>query len=238
MLFAIPSKGRAGRVKSQRVLPSATVYVPQSEVDDYVRAGTHNVVGVPDSLRGVTPTRNYILEHANDRRVVMVDDDVKSQGFRKLLHAGSKPRPLSEAEWIREATMLFDLTEEFGFRLWGVGTDGAMRSIHPWKPFLTRGYVTGSFMGIVNDGRTRFDERFVHKEDYELCLRCVKEDGGVLAARHVWWANEHWTNEGGTTAYRTQLEELRCIKLLTELYPGMVRRVVRGGSHYSIEVEF
>jgi len=238
MLFAIPSKGRPGLVKSQRVLPSARVYVPESEVADYVRLGTQNVVGVPDAVRGITRTRNYILEHADDARVVMVDDDVKSQGFRKLLHAGSRPRALSEAEWIREARMLFDMTEQFGFRLWGVGTDGAMRSVHPWKPFLTRGYIVGSFMGILNDGRTRFDESFDVKEDYELCMRCVLEDGGVLAARHVWWASSHWNDEGGCSSYRTQLAELRAIQALTKKFPGMVRRVVRGGSRYSIEVGF
>lgn len=238
MLFAIPSKGRPGRVKSQAVLPSARVYVPESEVADYVAAGARNVVAVPDSVRGITRTRNYILEHADDRHVVMVDDDVKSQGFRKLLHDGSRPRRLSEADWIREARLLFALTEDFGFRLWGVGTDGAMRSVHPWKPFLTRGYIVGSFMGIVNDGRTRFDETFDVKEDYELCLRCIKEDGGVLAARHVWWASSHWDDEGGCSAYRTQVAELRAIQALQTKFPGMIRRVTRGGSHYSIEIEF
>jgi len=64
----------------------------------------------------------------------------------------------------------------------------------------------------------------------EATLRCVKEDGGVVAARYLFWENSHWTDAGGCAAYRTQLLELRCIKLLVSLYPGMIRRVTRGGA--------
>jgi hypothetical protein len=94
-------------------------------------------------------------------------------------------------------------------------------------------------MGIVNDGKTRFDERFQVKEDYELNLRCIKEDGGVVAARYLYWENSHWKNDGGgCSTYRTQIIELRAIRLLAKMYPGMIRKITRGGSSYSIELEF
>jgi hypothetical protein len=32
--------------------------------------------------------------------------------------------------------------------------------------------------------------------------------------------------------------ELRAISRLRKMYPGMIRRVVRGGSHYSIDLDF
>ncbi len=32
--------------------------------------------------------------------------------------------------------------------------------------------------------------------------------------------------------------ELRAIKLLVSLYPGMIRRVTRGGSTYSVDLDF
>jgi hypothetical protein len=133
---------------------------------------------------------------------------------------------------------LFDLTEQMKYRIWGVATQSAPRAIYPWRPILFRSYVTASFMGIVNDGRTRFDERFTVKEDYELTLRCVKQDGGVVAARYLFWENSHWTDAGGCATYRTQLMELRCIKMLVGMYPGMIRRVTRGGSRYSVDLDF
>jgi hypothetical protein len=238
MTIAIPSKGRPNGVKSKRVLPSATVFVPESEVRDYERAGVTNVSGVPASIRGITRTRNWILDNVADRWIVFVDDDVKLQGYVHLDQFASKHRRLTEPEWIDEIVKLFDLTESLKFRIFGVATQSAPRSVYPWKPILVRSYVTASFMGIVNEGRTRFDERFTVKEDYELNLRCIKEDGGVVAARYLYWENSHWKDGGGCAEYRTQLIELRCIKLLAELYPGMIRRITRGGSRYSIELDF
>jgi glycosyltransferase involved in cell wall biosynthesis len=238
MMIAIPSKGRPTAVKSKRILPSATVFVPESEARDYERAGVTNVVAVPNPVRGITPTRNWILDNVSDRWIVFVDDDVQIQGYLKLEQFRGRHRKLDESDWIREIVKLFDLTESLKFRIFGVATDGALRSVYPWKPILFRSYVTASFMGIVNDGRTRFDERFTVKEDYELNLRCIKEDGGVVAARYLYWKNSHWKDAGGCAAYRTQLVELRCIKLLAQLYPGMIRRITRGGSSYSIELDF
>jgi hypothetical protein len=73
MLIAIPSKERPTGVKSKRILPAASVFVPESEARDYTRAGVTNVVGVPDRVRGISATRNWILDNARDKWVVMVD---------------------------------------------------------------------------------------------------------------------------------------------------------------------
>lgn len=238
MLIAIPSKGRPTGVKSQKHLPSARVYVPENEIASYQRAGVSNLVAVPSSVRGITATRNWILDNTDDKWVVMVDDDVKAQGWVKLEPFKTRQLFLIEAQWLDECVRLFDLTEQAKYRIWGVATQNAPRAVYPWKPILFRSYVTASFMGIINDGRTRFDERFRVKEDYELNLRCIKEDGGVIAARYLHWTNSHWTDQGGCAAYRTQLMELRCIKLLMQMYPGMIRRVRRGGSSYSVDLDF
>jgi hypothetical protein len=238
MLIAIPSKGRPTGVRSQKVLTTARVYVPENEATNYERAGVHNVVPVPNSVHGITSTRNWILDNADDPWVVMVDDDVKVQGWVKLDPFKTRQLKLNEAEWISECIRLFELTEQMRYHIWGVATQNAPRAVYPWKPILFRSYVTASFMGIINDGKTRFDERFKVKEDYELNLRCVQQDGGVIAARYLHWTNSHWTDQGGCAAYRTQLLELRTIKMLMKMYPGMIRRVRRGGSGYSIDLDF
>jgi glycosyltransferase involved in cell wall biosynthesis len=239
MIIAIPSKGRPMDVKSTKVLASAVLFVPEAEVPGYRKGNPKTqIVGVPARVRGITATRNWILDNAKDRWVVMADDDLLAQGYVKLHAHNGEVRKLTEAEWIGEIVKLFEITEQMKMRIWGVATQAALRAVYPWKPILFRSYVTASFMGIVNDGRTRFDERFIVKEDYELNLRCIKEDGGIVAARYLFWQNTHWTDPGGCANYRTQKIELACIKLLKKLYPGMIRRVTRGGSHYSINLEF
>lgn len=237
MTVAIPSKGRPTRVKSQKVIPSARVFVPAVEAESYRRYGVANVVPVPDSVAGITRTRNWILENTRDPHVVFMDDDVKSSGWFELYPENGKLRHLPESAWLPEFKKLFAIAEQIGYRVWGVGTDGALRNCYPYKPFLFHSYVTGSCMGIVNRG-LRFDETFPVKEDYELCLRCIRDDGGVLAARYLFFSTNHWSDKGGCREYRTQEMEERAVNELMTRYPGFIRRVTRGGSQYSVELEF
>lgn len=237
MLVAIPSKGRAGKVKSQWYITSASVFVPGLEVEAYEKTGAVNVVGVPMSVRGITATRNWILDNTGDERVVFIDDDLKTAGWNELLSHYAKKRSLTEQEMVGEWVKLFEVAEGLDYRIWGLSTVSATRSIYPYRPFIFHTYVTASCMGIINRG-LRFDESFPVKEDYELCLRCIKEDGGVVGARYLYWENEHWAGEGGCRDYRTQEMEEDAIKRLMRMYPGLIRRVTRGGSEYSIELDF
>jgi hypothetical protein len=79
MIIAIPSKGRAGETKTDKLLRSGVLFVPNSEVNQYRRTSA-NVVGVPDEVKGITKTRNWILKNCGQERVVFIDDDVKAQG--------------------------------------------------------------------------------------------------------------------------------------------------------------
>ena len=237
MTIAIPSKGRAGETKTDKILKSGVLFVPESEANQYQRT-SRNVVGIPDEVKGITKTRNWILRNCGAGRVVFVDDDVKAQGWKKLYEYNAKDKPLTEAQWLHEFEKLFDLTEQLEYKIWGVSTDGALRSVYPYKPFLFRSYVTASCMGIINDGTYYFDEDFPVKEDYEICLRHIRDRGGVLCCRYIYWANSHWVDDGGCKTYRTQRMEAECIKKLVQKYPGYIRQIVRGGSEYSIELNF
>ena len=165
MLVAVPSKGRAGMVRTQTVVPDCSVFVPSLEA--YRKAGSRNVVAVPNEVQGITQTRNWILRNTRDRWVVMIDDDVRTHGYVKLLERAAMKVTLDAAQWLAEFCKIFEVTEGVGYRIWGVATDGATRAVYPFYPFRWRSYVTASCMGIINDGRTYFDESI--KEDYELC---------------------------------------------------------------------
>ena len=238
MHIAIPSAGRPGNTTSLEILPGATMYVPESEEAMYRSAGARVVRGVPAKIRGITATRNWILDNVKDRWVVMVDDDVKLHGWIELGDVTSQHKKITGEEWDGIFRRLFEATEGLKYAIWGVSTDGALRSVYPYRPFMFHSYVTASCMGIVNDGRTRFDESFPVKEDYELCLRCIDRDGGIVAARFCYWVNDHWTKDGGCKSYRTQAMEEEAIKRLIEKYGRYIRQVRRGGSTYSIELDF
>ena len=236
MLIAIPSKGRAGQTESDKLLTSAVFFVPQSEVEDYRKYAKCKVEAVPNDIKGITKTRNWILKNTEEKRVVMIDDDLQSQGWTKLYSKNAKQKKLKETEWLFEFEKLFDIVEDLNWKIWGVKTEGALRSVSPYKPILFRSYITASCMGIINDGSYLFDESFPVKEDYEICLRHLEEFGGILAARYLYWQNSHWGDDGGCKSYRTQKMEAKAIKDLVKRYPGRIRKITRGGSDYSIEL--
>ena len=99
VLVAVPSKGRAGAVRTQAVLPDCSVFVPVLGVEAYRQAGARNVVGVPNEVRGITATRNWILRNIRDRWVVMIDDD-RTHGWVELLPHAPMKQTLTAAQWL------------------------------------------------------------------------------------------------------------------------------------------
>lgn len=235
MLIAVPSKGRAGMTTTQKVLPDATFFVPESEIHQY--SYLNDVVPVPKEVRGITPTRNWILKNTSEKRVVFIDDDVKYKGYNLLLPRKTKKIEVNDAHfWMEEFQKYFDICEQLGWKIWGTRTESSPRGTYPYKPFLFKTYVTASLMGIINDGEYYFDERFVVKEDYEICLRHIKEKGGILGVRYLHWENDHWDTDGGCKDYRTVGIEKNAIKLLNKLYPGMIRSAKRKANTFTIQL--
>ena len=73
----IPSKGRAGKVTTDKLFHESTIVCPDAEVKDYKKYHD-NVIGVDDKIKGITKTRNWILNNIKDEWHVQVDDDALS----------------------------------------------------------------------------------------------------------------------------------------------------------------
>lgn len=237
MLIAVPSKGRAGLTTTDKILPNTcTFFIPESEYHQY-KGLVKNIVCVPKEIRGITTTRNWILNNTDEKWVVMLDDDAKYVGYTKLEERQSKKIDIKdEGFWTEEFLRYFDLTEQLNYKIWGAKTEAAPRSVYPYKPILMKTYVTASLMGIINDGEYLFDENFPVKEDYEICLRHIKDKGGILGIRYLHWENDHWTKDGGCKDYRTVDMEREAIKKLIELYPKMVRSARRKANEFTIQL--
>lgn len=235
MVVAVPSKGRAGRTTTDKILKSATFFVPESEVHQY-EGRVKNVVGVPISVKGITETRNWILKN-NPGYVVFVDDDVKNAGYTRLLERNAKQSKLrDEGFWMEEFWKWFDTTEQMGYKIWGVKTEGALRSTYPYMPVNMRSYVTASMMGMVNDGEYMFNPEYPVKEDYEICLRHIRDKGGIFAVRYLYWENSHWSDDGGCRDYRTIAMEKEAIERLKKDYPGYIKSVKLNTNEFRIQL--
>ena len=237
MLIAVPSKGRAGLTSTNKILPNiCTFFIPESEYHQY-KGLVKNLVCVPKEVRGITPTRNWILKNTDEQYVVMLDDDAKHVGYNFLDERKRKKIEVRhEGFWAEEFLKYFNLTEQMGFKIWGTRTESSTRGSYPYKPILTRTYVTASLMGIINDGEYYFDENFVVKEDYEICLRHIRDKGGILGIRYLHWENDHWGKDGGCKDYRTIEIEKKAIKDLIKLYPSMISQVKRKANEFTIQL--
>ena len=202
MLIAIPSKGRAGLTTTNKILPNVgTFFIPKSEYHQYKNI-TENIICVPNEVQGITATRNYILKNTTEKYVVFIDDDAKYVGYNLLEERKTKKIEVRDENfWVDEFLKYFDITEQMGYKIWGTRTESSPRGTYPYKPILTRTYVTASLMGLINDGEYYFDENFPVKEDYEICLRHIQDKGGILGIRYLHWENEHWKTDGGCKSY-------------------------------------
>lgn len=238
MLIAIPSKGRPGKSASKELLKSGVLFVPKSE-EKYYRRTYQDVVGVPDEVRGITPTRNWILKNTNERYVVMVDDDLKVAGYFHCLGSDFfKKRITEERTLLRVAEQAFETLEGLGWKIFGVKPESRTVSQNNESPFLLKTFITANFIGIINDGSMYFDETFKVKEDYEIGLRHIARYGGVLGLRYLYWEEEHWETEGGCKDYRTNAIEIESISRLIKMYPKFIKQAKKRGSVYDIKLNF
>ena len=240
MLIAIPSKGRPQILNSSEIfkeIDNCIMFVPENEKRDYCNYQPVKVIGVPNKFSGITKTRNWILDYANGDDVVFIDDDVKFAGI--TLNIGYHKKTIRKNDgnfWINEFNKIFSVCYGINAKIWGLKTESSSKSNYTYFPFRTASYITASCMGILGDTGLRFDENFPVKEDYEICLRCLKEDGLILSAQYIVWENDHWYKDGGCKTYRTGQMELDCIKRLQEMYPGMVRVKQESKQEYCIKI--
>lgn len=245
MLVAIPSKSRPWKSKSKEFMKnSGVLFVPQSELDLYCKVyKPSEIVGVPNEVKGITATRNWILQQNIGEDVVFVDDDLMVTGFHHVGYGGDMYKKKfikfkTEEEVLWQFEKGFDTCKSLGWKIWGARTESMGLSARPEKPFQFRRYITASCMGIVNDGTMMFDERFRVKEDYEIGLRHIQMFGGVLGIDYFVWQNSHWTDEGGCKDYRSDKVERDCINLLIKMYPQYIQSVSNKKSQYSIKLNF
>ena len=205
----IPSKGRAGLVTSHKLFINSTIVCPNSEIDDY-KSHHDNVIGVPDKVRGITATRNWILDNVKDEWMIQVDDDARS--FHK--YENGDLIKFIEPERIGVfLDAMFCMTNEIQYKVWGLAMASDYKFYRPFAPFSTQGVVGANIIGIIKNP-LRFDERLKVKEDYDYSMQHIYKYGGVLRTHKYGIDVVHLTNQGGCVAYRTKDIEIDCYNIL------------------------
>jgi hypothetical protein len=205
----IPSMGRAGLVTSHKLFLNHTIVCPESEVQKY-REYHEDVLGVPDEIKGITKTRNWILDNAKEDWHIQVDDDALSFHMFEL----GKMVTFTDPERInRILANQFLMTEEWGLKVWGLSLAADYKFYREYTPFSTQGVIGANIIGIINNP-LRFDERLKVKEDYDFAMQHIAEYGGALRFMKYGIDVIHLTNEGGCVSYRTKDVEMQAYEVL------------------------
>lgn len=215
----IPSKGRAGKVTTHNLFLDSTIICPDSEVDLY-KEHHENVIGVPDDVKGITKTRNWILNNMDDEWMIQVDDDALS--FH--MFEEGKIRKFIDAEKIHEIIdNQFQLCDDWGLKTWGFSMAADYKFYREYTPFSTQGIIAANIIGIIKN-EIRFDERLKVKEDYDYSMQHIAKYKGVLRCMKYGIDVVHLTNEGGCVSYRTKDTEMEAYNVLVQKWG---RKVVK-----------
>tara|TARA_R110000824_G_C15208594_1_gene676360 strand:+ start:648 stop:1370 length:723 start_codon:yes stop_codon:yes gene_type:complete len=233
--ICIPSKGRAGLMTSQNVFKSATIFVPKNEVPQY-EIYPNEIVGIPNEVRGITATRNWILKNTNGN-VFFIDDDFQYGGYvERLTEIYTIKRISDEEVYIKEIKKLFEVSYQLGSKINGFFTSGNNLTLYPYSPYLFIGVCLGSCMGVINDGTYYFNEDYEVKEDYELSLRHTLERGLTVRSNILFMQHEHTQLQGGCRDSKRIDKEKAAIKKLIKEYPNMIKEAKHRGTSFSIQL--
>lgn len=235
-VIAIPSKGRAGLITTQSIFESAILYVPESEQMQY-SVYKNKLELVPNSIKGITATRNYILNHNQGRNVFFIDDDLQYFGYVERSDFKYKVKRLTDEETaLKVIDQLFEVTYQMGAKINGFFTVGNNLTNYSYNPFLFNGVCLGSCMGIINDGTYYFNEEYEVKEDYELTLRNIKDGRPTVRTNILFMQHEHTQTKGGCRDSNRIDKEKKALKMLLSDYPNMIKEAKHRGTNFSIQL--
>lgn len=214
--IVIPSHKRAGNVITSKLLPFASVCVPESQVSEYYRAdpNTH-YIGHPDSVVGLTRKRQWIYETLGD--VFMLDDDITA--CRRLYTEPGEPTDLNELEIAELIDRTAWSARKAGAYLFGFNNRPNPTMYNPLQPIQLTGYVTGCATGLLAGSKLWYNPDIKCNEDYWISLlnayhhRVIWRDN-----RFAFIQKDTFTAKGGLAEFRNVEAEKADFELLKKCF--------------------
>lgn len=194
----ILSRGRYDSITSDKILPNwVEIVVPESECEKYRANTSHDVVPIPDDVKTLGSTRNYVLRKFHEETVVMFDDDL----IRLYCLTGRLSRPIEDPEEIVEVVAnTAVMARDAGVSMFSFYQDD-IRHYKGYEPFdlCTWG---GGVIGVI--GRKHRFAEGRSKVDVDFTLQCLLTDRIVFVNTMYRFAQKMNINAGGSSIFRTQ----------------------------------
>jgi glycosyltransferase involved in cell wall biosynthesis len=172
MNIYIPSKGRPS-CPTAKLFPDSTIFVEPEDFASYMANGFRNIVVLPESNKGISYVRNYILKYAKengDKYFGMVDDDLTGLNF--LFNGKNKK--------IDSILFMKLLGDEIN-KLDGRGIIGLQ-----YGQFMAEKYTNFTHCDVfvvintvLYDLGNRYDDYVTLKEDRDFTMQCISKGKAV-----------------------------------------------------------
>lgn len=227
IVIAVPSYKRPNNVDVLKYIPSARIYVSESEYPAYHSSyPDFDIKAVPDKFQGnLCRIRNKILddEMADGNIVCIVDDDLSFIGYFENCISF---KLLDEDEVYSFLAKYSLMAMDLGVHLWGINVNPDKQNYREYTPFSLSSYIGGPFMVHI-DTDLRFDERLPLKEDYDFTLQNLNKYRKVLRVNKYFYNVKQMEQAGGCATYRNLEREK---EQLSELQKKWGNKIVRSES--------
>lgn len=203
-----PSKGRSGNVKTLKLIPDLVLVVPHDEAEDY-RANHPDteVVATPEYVKGITPTRQWILDEFGE--CFMIDDDVSNMKRNFVVD--------SDKSHVTDPAMVRDIIEtttgiarQIGAKVFSFSKVRNPLEYDVFAPIVHTGYMNASFCGFLEGHGLRYDLSMVEGEDHYIsCLTVFKHRYCLIDNRYSFITDGNFKSIGGCNGYRTRKDMLK-----------------------------
>ncbi len=246
MDIVIPTYGRAHNQETLKHLLTArlevTLVVQAREADQYEPDGGVKIVILPDSIRTIAPTRQWIVENVgHSDHICMLDDDLVF--YRRRTDDPTKLRGITPVE-LSDAFYLMDRHLANYPHVGFAAREGANRNTES-RLFNTRIMrVLGYDRVTLKKHDIRFDEMEV-MEDFHVALQLLEAGYDNLVMNEVAHNQGGSGSSGGCSHFRTAELHAANAQKLADLHPQFVTVVDKttkgsfgGGTRKDVRIQW
>ena len=202
--IVIPSMGRADRVRTKNCIKHAILCVPESEAEAYAE---HNpgmeILTHPDSLKGLTMKRQFILERCGNH--YQIDDDAKC--IKRVYQEKGEKEALDPDEAYDVIQYIGNCAKLAGCYYFGIGKEVNPLAYNEFSPIALTGIINGS-VGFIEGSKLYYSKMAVLSEDYWMaCYNAYLYRMCWIDKRFAEVGEPYAGNVGGCANYRTVAQE-------------------------------
>jgi hypothetical protein len=201
-----------------------------------------NIIVLPDKIRSLSPTRQWLIQNSKERFLCMMDDDITNFSVK------TKEGRLVKAT-DRQIVSMFNKLENTLEKYVHCGIPYRQLNRVPYGQLYSDCTRMMSLLcydiETVNKLKCRFD-RVILKQDFDMTLQLLKKGcPNRLLMRYGINVSSPQINKGGVTEYRTEKANTEAAYKLKNLHPEFVHIVQKetkssygGGSRTDVKIDW